>query len=602
MSILLLRELHEDVRRLMVAGASMAMDDTRLKRALPQLQLLGEKAPIFKRVAEEVSSTTESRPEHAAGKLLDLAVLLQAVLHTQSSTDTPGEVVPVGTTQSRQAGTTITYRKLKPLLDALTLRGSGRLEIIRQGKEEGSFADLRTYFPAVLALRDSYAEIADYVAVHVIPALGKAVIPVLQHAFNRDGNSGDARILIARYKLSDNPEELWPLLSSVAKEAALPVRLSAISLMSDSPHFQKELLELSYSRKKEIREAALNTLSSWTSPEIDDRFMEALMGKDAEFALWPIQVSDSVPLTEKLLDYGRSLIEKSVHDSHVIGVRENLARVLHGLKPRADQPSVIAFLLKAMDNNELEFKGTESLSGEAANLLLHSNDKNALLYLHELRENKAYFIGYSLKAALHIYDSVQVYNMYEGYFTTKKSKYVSDLLQAVYQYAENPLISISFDNQITKSFSWDERWVDRFIDLNEEELVCRIVKTPSEKVIAYLLEKAKVSPQLLKPRTLHIFYALFRLGHRDTPELVLSALELATKKSYYYLDRDSQFIVAMLPNRYAEQVSMIADKITYEYGKNQLKQLAEHIASKPAEFVQNQEGAEFLSWIKSKLS
>ncbi|MGO4544719.1 hypothetical protein AB4Z29_07970 [Paenibacillus sp. 2TAB23] len=602
MSIPLLRELHEDVRRLMVAGASMAIDDSRLKRMLPQLQLLGEKAPIFKRVAEEVSSTTEARPEQAAGKLLDLAVLLQAVLHTQSSTDAPGDLVSVGTTQRNQSGTSITYRKLKPLLDALTQRGPGRLEMIRQGKEEGSFADLRTYVPAVHALRDSYAEIADYVAEHVMPTLGKAVISILHQAFNRDGNSGDARILIVQFKLSDNPEALWPLLSSVAKEAALPVRLSAISLMADSPHFQKELLELSYSRKKEIREASLNTLSNWTSPEIDDRFMEALMGKDAELVLWPIQVSHSVPLTEKLLDYGRSLIEKSVLDRNVIGIRENLARVLHCLKPRAEQPSVIAFLLKAMDNNELEFKGTESLSGEAAHLLLHSSDENALLFLHELRDKKAYFIGYSLKAALHIYDSDQIYNMYEGYFTTKKGKYVSDLLQAVYQYAANPLIPISFDNHIAKTFTWDERWVDRFIDLNEEELVCRIVKTPNEKVIAYLLEKAKVSPQLLKPRTIQIFYALFRLGHRDTPELVLSALELATKKSYYYLDRDSQFIVAMLPNRYAEQVSMIADKITYEYGKNQLKQLAEHIASKPAEFEQKQEGAEFLSWIKSKLS
>ncbi|WP_141501243.1 hypothetical protein [Paenibacillus luteus] len=601
MSIPLLRELHEDVRRLSIAGASMAIDDLRLNRIQPQLVQLGEKAPIFKRVAEEVAGLTKAQPEHAAGKLLDLAVLLQAVLHTQSTTEAPGELSALGSSTSVVASTNIPYRKLKPLMDALTQRGPGRLEMITQGKTDGAFADLRTALPAVHALRDSYSEIADYVAEHVIPIVGKAVLPMLQQQFDRDGASGDARILTTLYKLTDNREELWPLLSSVSKEAALPVRLAAIALMADLPHFEEELLDLSYARKKEVRGAALAALSHLSSSKIDDRFMEALMGKDAELSIGPIQNYESAALTLQLLHYGQALIDKNVPSVKDVELREKLGSVIQCLETRAEDGSVISFLMAALENNHLEFKGTESLTSEAAAILLHSNDINALTFMHEQRSEKEYFVGYSFKAALRIYDAAQVYELYESYFKTKKGKYMSDLLQTVYQYSHNPLIDILFEGRSRQDLAWDERWVDRFIELNEEELVCRLATKPDKKVIAYLVEKSKVAPQLLKQRTIHLFYALFRLGHRDTPDMVIDALELAAQKSFHYLDREAQVVIAMLPSSYAERIQQIADKVTYEYAKNQLKQLAEQLAAKPEEINEKQEGAGFLSWIKNKI-
>jgi hypothetical protein len=54
-------------------------------------------------------------------------------------------------------------RVLKPLLEALTTVGSGRLEIIRDAYERGAFQDLRLIAPALAALDDTYAEIGDLV-------------------------------------------------------------------------------------------------------------------------------------------------------------------------------------------------------------------------------------------------------------------------------------------------------------------------------------------------------------------------------------------------------------------------------------------------------
>lgn len=601
MSIPLLRELHEDVRRLVVAGAGMAFDDPRLIRVQPQLEQLGEKAPIFKRVAEEVAGVTKAQPESAAGKLLDLAVLLQAVLHTQSTTDAPGELSSIGSTENVIAGTHIPYRKLKPLMDALTQRGPGRLEVITQGKADGAFTDLRTALPAVLALRDSYSEIAEYVAEHIIPIVGKAVLPMLEQQFDRDGTSGDARILLTMYKLSENHEELWPLLSSVSKESSLPVRLAAIALMSGLSQFEEELLDLSYAKKKEVRGQALRAVSHLTSPKIDDRFMEVLLSTDTDIAIWPIQNSQSAALTEKLLIYGQALIDNQFPNVKEQMLRERLSNLIRCLETRAEITSVITFLMTALEKDYLDFKGTESLSSEAANILLRSKDRSALTFLHELHRKKQYFVGYSFKAALSIYNATEVYELYEGHFKTKKGKYMSDLLQTVYQYSHNPFNDIFVGNRQTQDVIWDERWVYRFIELNEEELVCRLAMKPDNKIITYLVEKSKVAPQLLKERTIHLFYTLFRLGHRNTPDMLIASLELATLKSFYYVDRELQVIIAMLPSSYSERIHEIADKVTYENPRNQLKQLAEQLAAKPVELESNNEGAGLREWIKNNL-
>ena len=69
---------------------------------------------------------------------------------------------------------------LKPLLEALSSTGSGRIELIRDAQERGAFKDLRLVKPALGALDDPYSEIGDLIAEKVLPIYGKAILPELR--------------------------------------------------------------------------------------------------------------------------------------------------------------------------------------------------------------------------------------------------------------------------------------------------------------------------------------------------------------------------------------------------------------------------------------
>lgn len=606
MSIPLLRELHDDVRRLVIAGAGISVDDIRLKRVLPQLQQYGEKAPIFKRVAEVVAGVTGAQPEHAAGKLLDLAVLLHAVLHTQSTTEAAGELIAIGLPGAGAAAkvtvmTNTPYRKLQPLIEALTQRGPGRLEIIRQSAEDGLFIDTRTFIPAVNALKDSYSEIADYIAEQVMPIIGVSALPILHAQFDMHGGSGDARMLTAIFKLSEETDELWHILSSAAKEGALPVRMAAIALAAGLPGFEDDLLELSHDRKKEVRSAALLALSSNSSDKAVDRLMDALTKKDTEIAIVPIQKCDSARLTELLLSFGAELIDQFISKDNDAGTREKLGAVIACFQTKAKDFFVREFIMKVLDNDQLDAKEIEPAWRSAAGILLETKDEIALAFLHELRERRPHLIGYSFKAAFELLKPAELFDLYKGYLTQKRSKNARELLQAFYELTPNPIELVVFEQAINKN-KWDERWVQCFVELNEEELVCRFANQPDKKVVSYLVEKSKVAPQLRKPRTLHILYTLFRLGNRETPEILMSVLERATQQPFYYLEREIELLIAMLPSSYADRLRKIEDKVNFENARKQLRELADHIAAKPAEVELKEEGAGFAVWIKNKLS
>lgn len=105
MSTALLQELHQEVRRLYIAGSDLAAGDFRLKRLLPQFQQLGERAPVFKRLGEGITALIEpgstAEPVSAA-KLQELTLLLESVLYTQGLRHQTEIQVPCGRFISRR--------------------------------------------------------------------------------------------------------------------------------------------------------------------------------------------------------------------------------------------------------------------------------------------------------------------------------------------------------------------------------------------------------------------------------------------------------------------------------------------------------------------
>src|SRR5688572_14472602 len=108
MSIPVLIEVYDEMRRLAIAGSAVAAGDFRLKKLVPPLQKSGEKAPVFGKVAQAIQAVVDSNDKTASTALLELATLVNAILYTQGETGFAGELKPLETTdlggQATQAG------------------------------------------------------------------------------------------------------------------------------------------------------------------------------------------------------------------------------------------------------------------------------------------------------------------------------------------------------------------------------------------------------------------------------------------------------------------------------------------------------------------
>ena len=149
MSIAVLTQVYDEMRRLAIAGSVVAGGDFRLKKLLPPLEQAGAKAPVFAKVAEAVKKVVESNEQDSAANLLGLSTLVNAILRTQGETGIAGEFNKIETTDLGSTTAQAGAKVLKPLLEALTTTGSGRLEIIRDAVERGLFRDLRLVKPAL---------------------------------------------------------------------------------------------------------------------------------------------------------------------------------------------------------------------------------------------------------------------------------------------------------------------------------------------------------------------------------------------------------------------------------------------------------------------
>src|SRR5437016_308784 len=195
MSIAVLNQVYDEARRLAVAGSAVARGDFRLKKLLPPLEQAGARAPVFAKVAECARAVIDGPEETSAESLLELTSLVTAVLYTQGETGLAGTLAPIETVDLGGTTAQTSARLLKPLLEALTSTGSGRLELVKEAQARGAFRDLRLVKPALDALDDPYPEIADFLADNVLPSYGRAILPELRKAYDPKGTKGHPRRL-----------------------------------------------------------------------------------------------------------------------------------------------------------------------------------------------------------------------------------------------------------------------------------------------------------------------------------------------------------------------------------------------------------------------
>lgn len=258
-----LYDLQQELNRLFIAGSKFAKNDPRLQKYIPVLKKLGEKAPVFNKLAQEVEALLQVESQQSAEKLLNVSTLLYSVLYTQ------GVTIQAEATKALQepnvsiadVNTTYSYLQLKPVLQALTQSNSGRLEVLKDAFERGIFKDSRTFGYLSYALADKYTELADYVLQTIIPTCGQAMLPFLLSDFRLEDKTENVRRLRLLYQLKY--AQMDSLTDKIFSESLPNLQAEAISIIAERKDTQTEdfIMSLTGDKNKLVREASYKALA-----------------------------------------------------------------------------------------------------------------------------------------------------------------------------------------------------------------------------------------------------------------------------------------------------------------------------------------------------
>ena len=357
-----LYDLQQELNRLFIAGSKFAKNDPRLQKHIPILKKLGEKAPVFNKLAQEVESLLQVESTQAAEKLLNVATLLYSVLYTQGVTveaeAEKSEQVP--TIALADVNTTYSYLQLKPVLQALTESKSGRLEVLKDAFERKLFDDSRTYGYLSYALADKYTELADYVEETIIPTCGKAMLPFLLSDFRLEDKTEHVRRLRLLHQLGY--EGIDALVDKIFAENLPNLQAEAVIILSDKKDEKTEdfIISLASDKNKVVRGAAYKALAKLGTQRSIDKLYELYSNnKQKGNAELLANAIATVPLpshyqsfVQKVREYFEALLAMDDSDEKaIVAAFERLPIELEVLKYK-DYPETYA-LLGEMFGNKL---------------------------------------------------------------------------------------------------------------------------------------------------------------------------------------------------------------------------------------------------------
>lgn len=343
MSIAVLTQVYTEARRLAIAGSVVARGDFRLKKLLPPLEAAGKQAPVFAKVAEAATKVIDGPEASSAEALLELTSLVNAVLYTQGETGLAGKLDAVETTDLGGSVVQTSARVLKPLLEALSSTGSGRLELVKDAHERGLFRDLRLVKPALAAIDDPYPEIADLMTEKVLPLYGKAILPELRSKYDPKGTKGHPRRLKLMHAVdaAGTKELVKAALDGGSKE----VKVAAIACLgAEDLSF---LVEQAAAKAQDVRAAAYQSLARIDKPEAVAVLAKAVAGKDYPLVGDAIENGGNPKLADVLVNEIRTTVDglPKLKEKKLVGAAVQRATLLLGSFPKGDHPAADALLL-----------------------------------------------------------------------------------------------------------------------------------------------------------------------------------------------------------------------------------------------------------------
>ncbi|MBP2112397.1 HEAT repeat domain-containing protein [Paenibacillus silagei] len=609
MSTALLQELHQEYRRLYIAGSELAAGDFRLKRLLPQFQQLGERSPVFKKLGEGINALLEpGSPDGPAPgiQLQENTLLLESVLYTQGTTTVDGTPGPLPvrkfTLQTNQ-----TYRKLAPVIEALTTTGSGRYEIVLDAFKEGVFQDLRLLPLAVSALNDPYSELAEYAKNHILPAYGPEIAGYLLESFNPAGGRSEVRKLevIAQAGASSHLD----VIVQAAENGSDEIRAAAMKCLGGYEEYTDALLEWSADKKKVIREAAYTALAAGGSVRGAERLIEAfIQKKDREMLASilangaPSEVYAKVTalFQEELQaappnNAGKKITEKAWEE-----LVPFLITLSHVKTPELD--AIYSYVLKEYDR--YISLGWVPLFDHAARYKQESADNAALEELAELAQRSMRHLPNYFHAAKRRVSPQEMFDRFAGLTETKligqAAKQAAQRSQLLVHTIEEQAVDLYWDYEVRWDASgvrqynkkmmtaeevaaeWDPRWLEWSIKQDAMNLACVFARPGHQGVQDYLRGKLEGTlKRYTYDRLANIFKGLERaeLPELERLELLMSVLEENNVRNLYTFDHYLFEMMERFPASYVDRVKEIAPRFKYE-SKRQLEYILDQLVSK----------------------
>jgi hypothetical protein len=558
MSIAILTQVYDEVRRLAIAGSAVAPGDFRLKKLVPSLEQAGKKSPVFAKVAEATTALIDSTEKTASIALLELGTLINSILYTQGETGSEGTLEPIITKDFGLAKTQTSAKLLKPLLEALTSTGPGRMEIIRDAHERGLFRDLRLIRPAIAALDDSYSEIAEFIANDVLPIYGTAIIPELEAQFDPKGKAGQPRRLQLMHRLS--PDVARRHVQVALEDGSKEIRVAAIGCLGTSPEDLTFLLEQSKSKAKDVRAAAYMGLSRLPDDQAVRSLISSLGSSDLEIAIESLQASRSPEVLAAILAAAESqvkhLVESKEKDKTKTG--KEVTRLLQLLQclARRDDKATEQLMVGLLDhrNHWLSIKsepgGVDILEFTAAVLANGSKVmQQALVAIHS--ELPVQCLAYAFDAACHANKPNEVFTLFSPYLSeasankkkgkdpiAQKSAEIVSLICNGHSYRYRIVNRLHLDQEeLDVASTLSPKWLELAIKLQIEPLILKLAE-PGNKASNTALTDLWKSISAAKAKDasefMPILRTMIRVSHPEAVDLYIATIEKAAKSTSHY--------------------------------------------------------------------
>jgi hypothetical protein len=588
MSIPTLIAVYDEMRRLAIAGSAVAAGDFRLKKLIPPLEKSGEKAPVFAKVAQAVTAVVDSSEKTASAALLELTTLVNAILYTQGETGIAGDLLPLETIdlggQSRQ----MSARILKPLLEALRSTGSGRMELIRDAFEQGTFTDLRLVKPALYAIDDPYSEIGKFMAERVLPLYGKAILPELRAKLDIKGRAGHVHRLQLMHQL--DAEASRDVIRLALAEGSKEIRVAAIECLGGSSEDVAFLLEQSQAKATNVRVAALRALaaSGAMSAEVIRTLKDVIDSLEIASVIDAIRKSPLPEIHNYVLAQADAVfaellqIKNKDHQGVAVTRLQHLVACLDERTDTKAEP----FLLKVFEHaGKLEAIKSEPSGTDLNELIARVLARGTMKMQKALVASHKTLKGGSLPPAMFaariIMAPAAFYDEFNGLLKaipekrTKKTSEEQDrataLLGVLGSVEEQGFYRVRIGDiryvprQTDKPLQpLDPRWLDAAVSAGSVALVAELARPGHAAANRFLSEHIALVKEPYAAQ--HILRTMVRIGHPEAADTMIAMLKaLAKQTTHYYAGYWYGRLIVELPKssaaKFEELLPTLPDKM-----------------------------------------